>query len=142
MAAFTNILLAVDQSQQSDRAVAVARDLAGLSGGTVHVVHFREVEVIVGKSGGSFELETDDDVESLVAKELAALRAADVKVETDVRRVHKADIARTIVDTADRIDADVIVMGSRGESAFAALMLGSTAYKVLHLTHRPVLVTP
>jgi nucleotide-binding universal stress UspA family protein len=142
MAAFTTILLAVDQSEQSDRAVEVARDLATLSGGTVHLLHLREVEIIVGKSGGSFELETDDDVESLVGKEASVLRAAHVKVTIDVRRVHKADLARAIVDTADDIGADVIVMGSRGQSPFAALVLGSTTYKVLHATHRPVVVTP
>src|SRR5579862_698712 len=128
MAAFTTILLAVDQSEQSDRAVDVARDLATLSGGTVHLLHLREIEVIVGKSGGSFELETDDDVESLVGKEASVLRAARVKVTTDVRRVHKTDLARAIVDTADDIGADVIVMGSRGQSPFAALVLGSTTY--------------
>jgi len=142
MTDFSTILLAVDQSEQSDHAVEVARDLATLSGGSVHLLHIREIEVIVGKSGGSFEMETDDDVESLLAKELSVLRAGAVKVTVDVKRVHKADVARSIVETADHIGAGVIVMGSRGESPFTALMLGSTTYKVLHATHRPVIVTP
>jgi nucleotide-binding universal stress UspA family protein len=140
--AFNVILLAVDQSGPSDRAVEAARDLALLSGGTVHLLHMREIEVIVGKSGGSFELETDADVEALVAKETAVLRSSNIKMTVDVRRVHKADVASAIVDLADRIDADIIVMGSRGESPFTALMLGSTTYKVLHATRRPVLITP
>lgn len=142
MTKFGNILLAVDLSEQSDRAVEVAADLAALSGGTVHLLHLREIDVIVGKSGGAFELETDEDVGSLVKKETDALSARGVSVTVDVRRAHRSDTARTIVDVADEIDADVLVMGSRGESAFTALMLGSTTYKVLHATHRPVLVTP
>jgi len=37
-------------------------------------------------------------------------------------------------------DAGVIVMGSRGRSDLAGLVLGSTAHKVIHLADRPVLV--
>jgi nucleotide-binding universal stress UspA family protein len=142
MTKFDTILLAVDLSEQSDRAVGVAAELAALSGGTVHLLHLREIDVIVGKSGGTFELETDEDVGSLVQKETSTLAQRGVKTTVDVRRAHKSDTARTIVEVADEIDADVVVMGSRGESPFTALMLGSTTYKVLHATHRPVLVTP
>jgi nucleotide-binding universal stress UspA family protein len=35
--------------------------------------------------------------------------------------------------------ADVIVMGSRGRSDLAGLLLGSTAHKVIYLADRPVL---
>ena len=41
---------------------------------------------------------------------------------------------------AKKHDASVIVMGSRGRSELAGLVLGSTAHKVIHLTDRPVLV--
>jgi nucleotide-binding universal stress UspA family protein len=38
------------------------------------------------------------------------------------------------------IDADVIVMGSRGLSDVRGMLVGSVTHKVLHLVHRPVLV--
>jgi nucleotide-binding universal stress UspA family protein len=44
------------------------------------------------------------------------------------------------VEDAKKYDAGVIIMGSRGRSDLAGLMLGSTAHKVIHLTDRPVLV--
>jgi nucleotide-binding universal stress UspA family protein len=44
------------------------------------------------------------------------------------------------VDAARAHDAGVIVMGSRGRSDLAGLVLGSTAHKVIHLSDRPVLV--
>ena len=42
---YDKILLAVDQSPVSDRAVLAARDLAQLSNGEVWVLHVREFEV-------------------------------------------------------------------------------------------------
>jgi len=48
--------------------------------------------------------------------------------------------AREIVNDAIEVDADVIVMGSRGRGDLAGLILGSTAHKVIHLADRPVLI--
>lgn len=139
---FRTIMVAVDKSEQSDRAVAVARDLARATGAVVHLFHVREHEVIVGKSGGSFERETDEEVESLLDKELAVLREGGVQVVPDVRRARLDETARAILQVADEVSADVIVAGLRGPSALSAIMLGGTTYKILHATKRPVLVVP
>jgi nucleotide-binding universal stress UspA family protein len=48
--------------------------------------------------------------------------------------------AREIVDSAAEHSAGTIVMGSKGRGDLAGLMLGSTAHKVIHLAHVPVLV--
>jgi nucleotide-binding universal stress UspA family protein len=50
------------------------------------------------------------------------------------------DIAETLVEIADERDARAIVVGSRGLGAIKARVLGSTSRKLLHGTHRPVLV--
>ena len=142
MSTFNVILCPVDQSEHSDRAVRYAGDLASLGGGVVHLLHVREREVVHSKFSGSFELETNDEVESLLAKEIGALRSADVKVTAQVLRGRVEDTARAIVDVAGEISADVIVMGTRGLTAFGALMLGSTTYKVLHSATCPVVVVP
>lgn len=142
MAAFKVILLAVDKSEQSDAAVEVARDLAKLGGGSVHLLHVRERDVVHGKCGGAWDMETQEEAESLLTKEAEVLRAADVTVTPQVVRAPHESTAQVIVDVAESTGADVIVMGTRGLSAFGALMLGSTAYKVLHSTKRPVLVIP
>lgn len=143
MSPFDPILLAVDKSSPSDRAVLAARDLATLSGGTVHMIHVREVDVAAGgKVPGTYERETDQDVESLLEKELSSLREGNVKVSVDVRWARDADTARTIVDVANEIDASVVVMGSRGQSPLAALVVGSTTYKVLHAARCPVMIVP
>ena len=54
----------------------------------------------------------------------------------------EADIAAAILAVASEIDADVIVLGTRGLGAVKSLMLGSVAHAVLHHADRPVLVIP
>ena len=143
MSEFRTIMVAVDMSEQSDRAVAVARDLAKATGGAVHLLHLKEHEVLVGKiGGGTFERETDEEVESLLEKELAVFREAGIEVVADVRRVRVEDTAWAILQVADEVAADVVVIGLRGPSVFRALMLGGTAYKLLHAAKRPVLAVP
>ena len=143
MSEVRTILVAVDRSEQSDRAVVVTRDLAKATGGAVHLLHLKEHDVLVGKmGGGSFDRETDEEVESLLRKELSVLREAGLEVVADVRRVRVEDTAREILHVADEVAADVVVIGLHGPSVFSALMLGGTAYKVLHAAKRPVLAVP
>jgi nucleotide-binding universal stress UspA family protein len=51
-----------------------------------------------------------------------------------------ADVARTLIEIAEDRDARAIVVGSRGLGGIKARVLGSTSRKLLHDTHRPVLV--
>lgn len=142
MSSFSVILVAVDKSEHSDKAVVAAGDLAKMTGGVVHLFHVLERQVVVGKSGGSYELETEEDVESLLSEETAMLAAAGVNFKPHVQRGRQEETYHAILQLADEVSADVIVMGSRGLSALAALVLGSTTYKVLHASKRPVLVVP
>lgn len=51
-----------------------------------------------------------------------------------------ASVAETVAAVAERCDAAVIVVGSRGLGAVKARLLGSTTRRLLHESHRPVLV--
>jgi nucleotide-binding universal stress UspA family protein len=46
------------------------------------------------------------------------------------------------VEVAHREQARAIVIGTRGRGKTTAVLLGSVAYKVLHLADLPVLVIP
>ncbi len=137
---FDNILVAVDGSEQSDRAVATARDLARLSGGTVHLVHVREREVIGGSGGASLEMEEPGVVEDLLKLDSAVFADMGVPFTINVRDAFVGHVGSEIVAASRELPADLIVMGSRGRGAIGHLLLGSNAYKVLHLSDCPVLV--
>ena len=136
---YDKILVAVDHSEISDRALDAARDLALLSRGEVWVLHMREREVAV-KTGVSLSDESMDEASAAVAAAVDKLTAAGVKAYGDVGTTLFGYAARNIVDDAKEHDVDVIVMGSRGRGDIAGLLLGSTAHKVIHLSDRPVLV--
>jgi nucleotide-binding universal stress UspA family protein len=136
---YDKILLAVDHSEISDRAVMAARDLAVLSKGEVWVLHLREREV-APKTGVMPADETTDEASAAVAASVEVLTQAGVKAHGEVRNTIFGYAAREIVNDAREVGADVIVMGSRGRGELAGLVLGSTAHKVIHLSDRPVLV--
>jgi nucleotide-binding universal stress UspA family protein len=54
----------------------------------------------------------------------------------------REEIATDILAVAGEIDADVIVLGTRGRGAVKSLVLGSVSNAVLHHADRPVLVIP
>jgi len=137
---FEKLLVAVDKSAESDRAVQAAVDLARMSHGAIRLVHVREAQVVVGKGGGVFELEEPEEIEQLLSKEIAAVEEAAIPVTSELRHAVVGRAAVEIVAAADDYAADVIVMGCRGRSELASVILGSNTYKVLHLTSHPVLV--
>jgi nucleotide-binding universal stress UspA family protein len=136
---FEKILLAVDGSDHSRRAISMAIDTAKKSNGSVVVVHVREHVV---DRGGTWELEATKDAESLLENANRELEAAGVESRKEGRRSRAGTghIAQAIVDAADADGIDLIVMGSRGVSDLRGLLLGSVTHKVLQLTSKPVLV--
>ncbi|MDO8387483.1 MAG: universal stress protein [Polaromonas sp.] len=80
--------------------------------------------------------ETVQQIERL-ARELSEAAQHPVAAE-----VVSAPSARAIIDHAQTLAADCVVVGHHGQGALEALLLGSTAQHVLHHTARDVLVVP
>jgi len=137
---YDKILVAVDDSAQSERASQAAIALAKLSGGAVQVIHVRERQDVIGKGGGSFDVEFAEEAKALVDKSEATFKAAGVAVTSKVVHAPIGHIADEIVKASEESGSDTIVMGSHGRSALGAAVLGSNAYKVVHLAHRAVLI--
>jgi len=136
---YEKILVAVDRSAVSERALVAARELATLSHGEVWVLHLREREMM-GKTGMLTSAESADEATDEVSAAVEQLTSAGIKAHAVVRDTVFGYAAKEIVSDAAGIGADVIVMGSRGRGDLAGLVLGSTAHKVIHLADRPVLV--
>ena len=134
---FDTIALAVDGSEHSNKGIVVAAELARLSKGKVLVLHVREHDL---SRGQIWELETASDAEGVVRRAVDEIKKAGAAAEGDVIRTAHGTVAQALVDTARDHKADTIVMGSRGLSDVAGMVLGSVTHKVIHLTSATVVV--
>ena len=131
------IILAVDGSEPSRRASEFAGRLALDTHSEVVVLHVRETEVTYA---GAFPLETPDAAEEFVDTEVRRLKNQGVSARGEVVPALYGRASRVILEIADTEGADMVVMGSRGRSDLAGLVLGSVTHKVIHLAHCPVLL--
>jgi nucleotide-binding universal stress UspA family protein len=136
---YDKILVALDFSEPSGRALIAARDLARLSGGEIWVLHLVERE-LAAKTGLLTSEESLGQATEAVDGSVELLAKSGVKARGISRHTVFGYAAREIVSEAREHDVDVIVMGTRGRGDLAGLVLGSTAHKVIHLADRPVLI--
>jgi nucleotide-binding universal stress UspA family protein len=68
------------------------------------------------------------------------LEEAAVKARVELRSAQYGGVARVLTNLAEDLEAGLIVMGSHGRGDLTALLLGTLAHKVLHLSQRPVLI--
>lgn len=54
--------------------------------------------------------------------------------------VEEGDPANIIIEVANDLDVDLIVLGSKGKSEFGRYLIGSVANKVVQYAHKPVMV--
>lgn len=138
---YDDILIPTDGGESTDRVLPHARDIAGRRDATVHAL-----SVIDDRSFFALDDETERDASAqLRAKgDRATGRVAD-ELEADGHRVTTAvtrgDPATEICDYASEVDADVILMGTRGDE-YTENMLGSTAQRVVATADVPVLTVP
>jgi nucleotide-binding universal stress UspA family protein len=87
--------------------------------------------------------EHEEAIEELGEKVItrAKSQAAERGVEIEARLVPKR-AAEALIETAERLDARMIVVGSFGDPPLKGMILGSTPNKLLHLSERPILVVP
>jgi nucleotide-binding universal stress UspA family protein len=136
----SKIVVGVDGSDGSDRAVAEATEVAKRDGASVVLVHV--VERIAAK-GDMAPLHADEPaVKERVDKQAADLRDAGVDADVRFESIILGGPARSIADVAAETGADLIVVGTRGHSALAGVFLGSVTQKLLHLASCPVLCVP
>jgi nucleotide-binding universal stress UspA family protein len=134
---FEHILIAVDGSSRSEKTIAMATDLAKRYGSAVTILHVREYERY---EGSDVDMGPPISAEQLVDDVLATFRVAGVEAQGEVRRVSSGDTPEQIVEVAEKVTADLIVMGSRGMSEWKSLLLGGVAAKVVALATCPVLL--
>jgi len=136
---FEKLLVAIDGSEAGSEAVRVAADLAGQHGSDVTVLHVLQHKLTWATD---LDLESEKEARDLVDAAVHELSVVGVSAHGQVAHASTARTAQEIVDAAERVDASLIVMGTRGLTETKALFLGSVTNDVLHRAACPVLVTP
>jgi nucleotide-binding universal stress UspA family protein len=153
-----NILVAKDLSKESSRVIRYALELGSKFHAQVHVLHVMPtvdpaVLNMVALTMGADKLaklnavneanlakETREQLHKIIQEETALMVEEGLhppKVE-----VHHGEPVPMILAVADRLDADMIVLGSHSKGRLHYAFLGSVADKILHKTQRTVVIVP
>lgn len=138
---FSKILIALDGSEHSLKAVDYAKQLSPDKSARIEVVHVRELLMGRGVGGAPVKLDEEEVVEQ-VQGTVRELGEAGYDVHLQVVSTVRDGPAQIIAEVAKTIHADVIIVGSRGHGPVAGLLVGSVAQRLLHLAPCPVLVIP
>lgn len=132
------ILVPTDFSETAHHGVLYAADLARKVGAKLHLLHVYLIPT--PPAGGAGASAFFDENEEAVADRLQLvaqdIQKSGVSVGTTVTT---GDPSRAIVQAADEVGADLIVIGTHGRRGVQRLLLGSVAETVLRHAHCPVL---
>ena len=144
---FKKILVGVDFSEHSEAAITQALDIAGHTGAEVVLIHAGvvpepavDMSRTIGRDAGDWQKILRDRLEE------------NRKTLSDLRERHDGRgvvISQMVIDdlpdagiskAAEELDADLVVVGSRGNTGFTRILLGSVAERVVRHTQSHVMV--
>jgi nucleotide-binding universal stress UspA family protein len=133
------IVVGYDGSDSSDAALEEATRLAKELGDSLVLVFGYAPPGIWGGEIAEHEEAIEEFGQKVMAeaKRRAGADGVEVEYEMVARRPSEA-----VEQVAAARDARMIIVGSRGDAPLKGAILGSTPYKLLHQTERPVLVVP
>jgi nucleotide-binding universal stress UspA family protein len=136
---FSKILHANDGSVPAFRAFALALDIAKQNTAALHMVCVEEIPYLP-----EFIEEVREETgvaarrfRSVIQKARGMAEQHQVNLQTHVQAGHPV---RTIVDLANELGADLLIIGATGHSQLYERMIGSRADRLVHLASCPVLV--
>ena len=137
-----NILVPIDGTEHSLRAVEFLTTRTDLLGENPHITIFMaQMPVPQRVLAGVQPIAVEDFYKEEAQAVFSSVRAllGDSPLDIDMR-YSVGMPAQDIVAEADRLDADLIIMGIRGHGPVNSFLFGSVSNAVLANTHRPVLM--
>lgn len=155
---YKTILHATDLTANAAHALRHAVAIARCHNAQVHLVHvlpdvepavLNYVATVMGEGKlADYELEHKADIRDEVRRSVhefaktELLNCPECLALIHEVEVHHGSPAAQILEEAERIDADMIVIGSHGQGRVRQTFLGSLAKRLLRKSTRPVLVVP
>lgn len=136
----SRIVVGVDGSEDSHRALAWAAEEARHRGATLHIVYswtFPDVAMRIDPGGEPPAVDLAKEAAAVVEEALATVDVSGIEVK---REVCNENAATGLIHASE--GADMIVIGSRGLGGFRGLLLGSVGNQVAQHAHCPVVIVP
>lgn len=143
---YRRILVALDGSETSIRALTASLNLARQGGGRVRMVHVVEELAYLGgfdpygASSGDLIKVIRENAEKVLANGLAAAQSAGVEADTVLYDNFGERLPEAVADAAKQWNADLIVVGTHGRRGIGRVLMGSGAEQIIRLSPVPVLV--
>ena len=132
-----SVLIPIDFSDRSYQAITPAKELADdiSSLKLIHVLAPLHPADPAAMWGTVSDAERKEKVRAFTKEKLTQMGYDDIHIEVVV-----GDTTSKIVDYAQEIDADLIVMPSHARKGINRFLLGSVAEQIIRLSHCPVLI--
>ncbi len=138
-----SIVVGTDFSVCAARALSFAASLAASQGSRVHLVHVLSEPVPALDVAGALPYldtrtrqEWEEASRQHLEREVRALEKRGIPASCELLWGRPSD---ALVDTANRLKASLLVIGTHGRSAFEKFLIGSTAERVVRRALVPVL---
>jgi nucleotide-binding universal stress UspA family protein len=140
---FKRILVPIDGSDASTKALVSALQLARESGGNVRVVHvFDELSYLSGyEYAAAVAEQAREQAQQALDDALAVCQSSGVPADAKLLDTPgRRRLGDAVADAAREFGADLVAIGSHGRRGLDRLLLGSGAEQILRLAQAPVLV--
>jgi len=132
-----SVVAGIDDSPVASDVLAEAVEQARWRGTDLHVVHVFHLPMVYTEAAINW-------AEVAEAQRAAVWAAAAGELDVDDLEVERVDLEGyppdVLVDYASQVDAELLVLGTRGRGEIASLILGSTSHRAIHLATCDVLV--
>ena len=141
---YQHILVCVDDSEPSLKALEHAIQLAKSLGSQVAVLEVLELDPMIAEdyiNKGQSNVLIDRAKDYILASlEKIKAQYSEDGLSLSIQYREGLSIAETIIQTAIELETDLLVMGSHGRTGLKKLVLGSVAQTVLAQSPVPVLI--
>lgn len=141
---FRRILVPIDDSESSARALGFGARWSQVSGGKVRLMHYIDVQAYPNSMGyGDPVVQAAQQyARSLLDEKKAQLEKDGIQVETHLCLASAKRLGECVAEDAKAWGADLIVIGSHGRRGLGRVLLGSGAEQIVREAPVPTLVIP
>lgn len=138
---YKRILVPVDGSPTSNKALTAALQLAREAGGCVRVVHaFDDLAFLTGyEFDGSVLRAARAEADKVLAAAQDIAASAGVPADSKLLETRGRRLGDAVADEARAWEADLVVVGTHGRRGVGRVLLGSGAEQVIRMAPVPVL---